>query len=246
MIRKQAYLRAVLLALALLIISACSALEAPDPAATLQANRLAYEAEATSIAQAAQAQATEINGTAVAAETIVAQGDLVNQQLLLTLRAVIPPTQQLVNEGDVATPGHVASPAPGGMVVATAPGANPDGGQASDGGGTLFTQVRTALTVRDSDGCADTLMDVFPADVQRIYITTRALNIRAGTVMRVQWTYEGDPAFSESFTVGQDDDDFCLWFYIEPMSIALSPGNWTVQLFQNEQPIDPLVSFRIG
>lgn len=246
MIRNYAKLRSILLAAVLLIVSACSAFEAPDPAATLQANRLAYEAEATSIAQAAQAQATQISGTAVAAETIVAQGDLINQQLLLTLRAVIPPTQQVVNEGEVVTPGHVASPAPGGVVAATTPGANPEAGQVSSDSSTLFTQVRTALSVRDSDGCADTLMDAFPADVQRIYITTRALNIRAGTVMSVQWTYEGEPAFSESFTVEQDDDDFCLWFFIEPTESVFSPGNWTVQLFENERPIEPLVSFTVG
>lgn len=246
MIRNRAYLRTTLLAVALLIASACGALEAPDPAATLQANRLAFETEATSIAQAAQAQATEISGTAVAAETIVAQGDLINQQLLLTLRAVIPPTQQIVNEGEVVTPGHVASPAPGGVVAAVTPGANPDAGQVSGDSSTLFTQVQTALTVRDSDGCADTLQDAFPADIGRIYITTRALNIRAGTVMRVQWTYEGDPAFTESFTVEQNDDDFCLWFFIEPTEIAFSPGNWTVQLFENERPIDPVVAFTIG
>jgi len=222
----------------------CSALSAPDPAATLQSNRAAIEAEGTSIAQAAQAQATEVRATVSAAETYVAQGEQINNQLLLTMRAVFPPTQQVVQDQGVITPGAAASPAPLGSLPQTTSGAPESSGGSTTS--TLFTQVGTALTVNDIDGCSLGVVTTFAADVQRIYVTTRALNIRSGTNMRVQWSYEGQPAFDESFSVGENDEDFCLWFFIEPTNVTFDAGNWSVQLYADDQAIEPLVSFTIG
>jgi len=227
-----------------LLGASCSALSSPDPAATLQANNAAIQAEGTSIAQAVQAQATEVRATVSAAETYVAQGEQINDQLLLTMRSVLPPTDQVVQNQGGFTPGHVASPAPPGSFGQATSLALGSTAQASSS--TLFTQVGTAETVRDSDGCADSLVSVFPADIQRIYVTARALNISAGTVMRVQWNYEGEPSFEETYTVSVNDDDFCLWFYIEPVADVFGAGNWSVQLFADDRPIDPAVSFTIG
>ncbi len=252
MFEKQAYslLSIALLAWLATLIVGCSALSSPDPAVTLQAGRADLELEATSIAQSAQAQATEVRATVSAGETLVAQGEAVNNQLLVTMRAVFPPTQQIVQNNGAVTPGSVASPAPPGMLgEAATPGAPVDGSNPVDpviNSNTPFTDVGTALTVRDADGCSMGLVTAFAADVQRIYVTTRALNIRAGTVMRVQWNYEGQPSFSESFTVAQDDDDFCLWFYIEPTNATFDAGTWSVQLFANESPINDPLTFTIG
>jgi hypothetical protein len=240
---KVKQLHSLLSLLTLMLVAACSAIAPADPAGTLQANQAAYALEGTSIAQAAQAQGTEVMATAAAAETHVSAAERVNQQLMLTLRAVVPPTQQLVNEGEAFTPGAAASPAPGGVVGAATP--LPPGGGAG-GSGTLFTQVGTALEVRDADGCAVELVSGFAADVQRIYVTTRALNVRSGTTMRVQWNYEGQPSFEETYTVPSDDDDFCLWFYIEPTGEVFGAGSWTVQLYADVTAIDPLVSFTVG
>ncbi len=253
MIGKQTNCRLPIVVLALLLMLlgvGCSALSAPDPAATVQANRAGLELEATSIAQAAQAQATEIRATVSAAETLVAAGEQINNQLLLTMRAVFPPTEQVVQNNGGATPGHVASPAPLGVLGEATPlpgaGATANPGDPQITSNTPFTDVGTALTVRDSDGCSNGLVTAFAADVPRIYVTTRALNIRAGTVMRVQWNYEGEPSYSESFTVAQDDDDFCLWFYIEPTSDVFGAGTWSVQLFANDSPVNDPLTFTIG
>jgi hypothetical protein len=230
----------------MLLISACSALAQEDPAATLRAEREGYIAEATQIADASLAQATYVIETAVAAATNIRQIEARNALLLETMRAAIPPTRQMVDNSGEFVPGLVASPAPSGGVAMPASGADVPAAVPASAGGSAFVDVATSTSVRASDGCADGVTSSFPAAVRRIYATTRATSISAGTVMRVQWTYQGAPAFSEQFTVSRNQTNYCLWFFIEPTAEVLSPGNWTVQLFANDQPIEPVVSFTIG
>jgi len=240
----------------LLAISACSALTPENPAATLQAQRQGFVDEATSIAQAAQVQGTQVQGTSVAAQTYVAQMDGRNQQLLATMAVVYPPTQALIENGGPSTPGQVPTPAPVGSFGGASTNAAPTQGGSNDAsaagtpgslGDMQFTQVGTASSVRDSDGCAVSLVYSFPADVKQIYITTRALKIKAGTEMRVEWYFEGQMTHNETYTAPRDDNDFCLWFSLEPTDSALSSGNWSVKLFANNQPTDPPeVDFTVG
>src|SRR3954463_9908209 len=98
-VRNRSFASGILGATLLLAVSACSALTPENPAATLQAQRQGFVDEATSIAQAAQVQGTQVMGTAVAAQTYVAQMDGRNQQLLATMQQVYPATQALVENG---------------------------------------------------------------------------------------------------------------------------------------------------
>ncbi len=256
MLRKENFAqRAIWLALVVISalgIGACSALNADNPAATLQAEREGYVAEATSIAQVAQVQGTQIMETAVAAQTYVAQTEGRNQRLLATLYVVLPPTQQIVNSSGAVTPGSMATQAPGGFAAPTQPAdSSTSGGSTTTGGGSLgdmqFTQVGTTSSVRDADGCAVSLENSFAANIQRIYITTRALNVQAGTQMHVEWDYEGQSTHTEDWTVPNSDDDFCLWLYIEPTADQFASGNWSVSLSANGVPVDPpTVNFTIG
>jgi hypothetical protein len=217
-----------------------------DPAATLQAQRSSLIDEATSIAQAAQVQGTQVMETAVAAQTYVALMEGRNRQLIATMQVAFPPTQAVVQNDGPSTPGQMATTAPlGSFEEATPPPQNASGSSGSLGD-TEFTQVLTASSVRDSDGCADVLSTSFPADVQQIYITTRALNVKAGTEMRVEWFYEGQMTFTEAYTIPVDDDDFCMWFYLAPTDTVLSSGSWSVTLLANNQAVAAPASFRVG
>ncbi len=247
----------LVLSVALLLVSACSALTPDNPAATLQAQRQGYFDEATSIAQAAQAQGTQVMGTAVAAQTYVAQTDGRNQQLVSTMQIVYPPTQALVVNGGTSTPGQMASPAPLGSVDngngATPPpvqnGNSTQDVSASNASlnGAQFTQVGTAASVRSTDGCADSLTNSFSADVKIIYVTTRGLNVKQGIQMRAEWYFEGQLTDSQNYTIPRDDSDFCMWFSITPTDVSLSSGNWSVKLFANNQPVNPPeVDFTVG
>jgi hypothetical protein len=239
-----AVMRALCALACVLLSSGCGALVQEDPAATLRAERAGYVTEATQIAEASIAQATHVIETAAAAATSIRQAEARNALLLETMRAAIPPTRQIVDNSGEFVPGSVASPAPAGGVALPVS----EGGAAApppvQGG--AFVDLATSTSVRASDGCADGVTSTFPASVRRIYVTARATSISAGTLMRVQWTYAGTPAFSEQFTVSRSQTNYCLWFFIEPTAEVLSPGNWTVQLFANEQPIEPVVSFTVG
>ncbi len=229
-----------------LIASACSALTPDNPAGTLQAQREGYVTEATSIAQAAQVQGTQVMGTALAAQTYVAQMEGRNQMLMSTMQVVFPPTQALIVNNGTSTPGQMATPLPPGALGETSMAPTQDAGGASVGSA-HFTQVGTASGVRQSDDCADTLVYAFPASVQKIYITARGLNVAQGTEMRAEWYFQGQLSFSESYTIPRDDTDFCLWLSITPTDVALSTGNWSVKLLANGQPVDPPeVDFTIG
>ncbi|MBK8025640.1 MAG: hypothetical protein IPK19_30680 [Chloroflexi bacterium] len=241
LLQRWVFLTAVTLAAA-----ACSALTPEDPAATLRAEREGYVAEATQIAANGLAAQTQVVETVAAAQGQLSQIEARNAALLLTLRAAVPATQQIVSDSGVVTPGQVATPAPPGSVGSAGGATQPAPGGNSVAGGTQFVDVATALTVRDSDGCADVIQSAFAADIQRIYVTARAFNITAGTTMRVEWLYLGEMTFTESFTVDVNDDDFCLWFYIEPTETVFSPGSWSVQLYANDQSIAPAATFTIG
>jgi len=200
------------------VLNACQAFTRPDTPATLRAQNAGYILEATAIAETAQAEGTRVQGTAIAASTVIARMDNINLQLRATARAIIPPTPLIAGGGFAGTP---------------------------SGDSTQFVEIGTATSVRDSDGCASGLQSQFPPDVQRIYVTARALNIRAGTLMGVEWRYQDQVAYQENFVVPVDDDNYCLWFNIDPIAIAFSPGNWEVRLYANEVPIEPEVNFTI-
>lgn len=231
-----------------MVVSACGALNPDDPAATLQSQRQGFVDEATSIAQAAEAQSTQVVSTVAAAQTYVALLEGRNRQLVATLQIAFPPTAAIVNNEGPGTPGQMATPAPLGAFEEATPAAS--SGDTANSGASLgdmqFTQVGTASGVRDSDGCASELTNSFASDVQRIYITARALNIQSGTEMRVEWYYEGQMTYTESFVVDNDDNDFCLWFFLAPTDVALSTGNWSVRLLANNQTIEPQVDFTVG
>jgi hypothetical protein len=159
------------------------------------------------MAQAQITEAVRVLSTVQADETHVAHQEGINQALVLTVRSGDPPT---VERG-----------------VGNAPGAANTPGT----GATQFTEIQTAASVRESDGCADAIQTQFSPGTQQIYLTARALNIRTGTRLDVEWRFEGELVWQENWTVLVDSADFCLWFYIDPATVSFSPGNWSVQLF---------------
>ena len=205
-----------------LILSACQVFRTEDTQATLQAQNNGYIAQATVIAQTQQALDTQVLATAEAAGTYVVEMESVNQQLLATVRAGDPPTVERL-------PGD----APG---AAGTPGVS---------GTQQIVEVTTTSQVRESDGCANGTQVEFSPDVAQIYVTARALNIRAGTRMDFEWFYEGTVVLQNSWTVPQDSADFCFWYAITPADVTFSPGNWSVRLYADGVAIEPAASFSI-
>ncbi len=220
-LRQQATLKLTVLLSLFIIVAACQVLRPEDVPATLQAQNAAYIAEATALAETHQAAAGQVLATAQAAESYVAQEESINQVLVATVRA-----------GDPTTVARAVGSAPG---AAGTPGA----------GETAFVEIQTAGSVRESDSCPASIQTEFPTNVQEIYVTARALNIRAGTRLDVEWRYEGELVWQENWTVPVDSDDFCFWFNIDPAVAALSPGNWSASLYADGVSIGAPATFSI-
>jgi hypothetical protein len=226
----------------LMLLSACQVLNRPDVPATLQAQNDGYIIEATMLAGTSQANQTTIEATSMAVGTLVADQNSINLQMLATIRAVIPPTPgRIVGNADGSVPGFIpAGPGDTGALITG------DGATTPVPTTIQFTNIGVASAVRRADGCAVSLLTQFPANTQRIYVTARALNIRAGTLMAVEWRRENQVVVQENWTVPQDATNFCLWFNMDSAAVQFTPGQWSVRLFANNQPIDPEVTFTIG
>ena len=220
-----------------------------DQRETLSAEVTQALGEVTAIAATLGVRATEVAGTAVSASTSVAMLDGVNQQLSVTMRAAIPPTDQVVYNSGPVTPG-LNAPLPGEWTPTPPPGTTsvPGAGAATPPADSpnQLTAVGPALSVRESDGCAVALQSAFPASTSRIYATTRILNARSGTSIQATWSTNGQVAFSNTpYTIPSDDPDFCVWFYIEPADVTFAPGEWSLQFLVNGQPSGMSASFSL-
>lgn len=234
---------------AALLLGGCGALSGADQQGTLAVELSQFQGESTAIAQTLQARSTDVAATVVWAATSAFQLDGVNQQLAVTMRAAIPPTQQIVSADGPVTPGMNAplpgewtpTPVPGAAVSTPAPNIT-----APSGGANQLTEVGPALAVRDSDGCAAGIQTTISASSTRIYATTRILNATAGTSVQASWSNEGIVVFSNnSYTLPADEADFCVWFYIEPADVSFTPGAWSLQFLINGSPAGNPASFTL-
>jgi hypothetical protein len=226
-----------LLVLVLLCMTGCGALNSTDTRGTLAAEATAFVDESTQIALSINQRATQVAATAAIARTDAAFIDGVNVQLAATMRAAIPPTQQIIANSGPITPGMMAT-------LDTPRTADPNVPTADPAAVNQLTQVGVALAVREADGCAASLQSSVSATAPRIYATTRILNAAGGTAISASWSSAGQVVYSNSaYQIPQDDDDFCLWFYIEPTDVTFSPGDWQVQFLVNNQPVGAPAAF---
>lgn len=205
--------------LSLLLTTGCEAFNRPDVPATFQAESLAYVAEATAIAQTAQVNARNVELTAQAAETKVAEILVMNTVLLATVRAG-DPVREVVAD-----------------TIATPVGLDPNR--------RWFVKTGTSERVRASDGCVEDPHINFSVDARQIYATVRAFNIQSGTLMSAQWYYEGNEVWRDSWTVPQNSSDLCIWFDIQPSYIEFRPGNWSVRLFADGFQLEDPMAFAL-
>ncbi len=231
---------ACLAVLVLIVLSGCSAIQPANTSGTLNAQNSGFVAEATHLAATAAARTTEVWLTAIWSGTYVYTHDQINLKLLATVRANEPPTQQVIAINPTGPVG-VSGPVTIGAPEAPVGGATVPAGPPVDATGMQFTDNVTTSAVRESDGCAVGSQNSFPTSTARIYVVTRALNIRAGTQMGVEWRQGGQAVDSKSYAIPQDQASLCVWFYID----SFTPGDWSVQLSANSQPIGSPLAFTV-
>lgn len=233
----------------LLVLAGCKAFNAPDVPATLHAENTAYIAEATILADTYQTEQAAIQATAQIAGTTIAQANSINRQLVATARAVIPPTaaRQVGSGPIVGATGVVVTAAGNDAGNRNAPvppaGSNLSVDVTAAPNAPQFTDTGVTTNKRDSDGCAQGFETQIPATVSEIYVITKAVNVTAGTVMDVEWRNNGEVVGQSSWTVPNDQTNFCIWFYLDSASVTFAPGNWSVILMANQQPVAGEIPF---
>jgi hypothetical protein len=231
-----------LLLLIILVVTGCAGLSgSSQPIVDMPAQVTAFANEMTQIPITLSAQSTQVAATVAAAETYVADRRAVNVQIVGTLRAAMPATQQIVQAGDPNLSFGTILPPEGNPVGGTGAATPPPAAS----GLIQFSPLQLATAVRESDACAETVVNTIESNATIMYVTTRAANMRAGTEMSAEWSYGGQVVYTWSFTVDVDDDDFCLWFGITPQDAPFTPGDWSVRILANGAPIGAVLKFQI-
>jgi hypothetical protein len=209
-----------------------------DIPATLEAEQMAFATEAADINATLQYQRAAAVVTVQAAETQASELTDLNRVLLATVRVGERPTQgripAIMDESSLERPQSLMDD----MDIE-------DGteGVTASMGDMQITQIATANSVRESDGCASSVQSQFPADVSQVYLTAVARNLQAGTAFTVEWRFEDQIQDRSDWVAPNNVDSLCIWFFTEG---PLQPGNWSARLYVNGAPIEPATSFLIG
>jgi hypothetical protein len=80
--------------------------------------------------------------------------------------------------------------------------------------------------------------DEFNASQDYIYVVAEARRIEQGTSMFARWMRDGQP-FEDSSEVVADQDyqDTYVEFHLENLQASMEPGDYSVQLFVNGNPV---------
>lgn len=231
-------LKKLILGLSFLLLCGCQALKSEDTPATLAAQNVAYGTEIAQIDANSAIERTRIQQTVAVQGTQVVILNGVNEQLLSTLSMLVTPTPLLLGE---------SAPDDQGIVVQRS-----SDGTFSGSGGTIpnnpnspYTLTGVSTQVRQDDGCIQNPQNSFTSDTSRIYGTMVANNLQAGTLIEANWYQAEQIVVNQRWTVDQNYDQLCIWFYIEPADVAFTPGSWSVQMSADGQPVSGTIGFTI-
>ena len=215
-------MRYVLIILTLLLLAACQSLAVDEESSNLAVELEAYGTQAASLRDQMQIDRTAIASTIEVGGTQIAAFTDYNSLLRSTLQAGIPATATL-------DPATFNSQGP--MSLNTFD---------LSSGEMRFVQVGTAGQITPNDRCFVSHQNFFDTmNTSVIYMTALALNLRAGTVVRVDWQYGGEVVYTNGWTAPQSMDGQCVAIELRPDNAAFAPGNWTATMYIDGEAIDP-------
>jgi hypothetical protein len=215
-------MRFVWMLLAMMLLASCQSFAGNEEDIAYEAELEAFGTEAAFLRDQMQIDRTAIAATVQVGGTQVVAFTEYNMQLAATIQSGITPT---------ATLGSFDMTLGGAMSV--------DMFDLSSGE-MRFVQVGTTSQINPDDGCFVSRQNFFDNDMTFvIYMTALALNLQAGTVVRVDWQYGGEVVYSNAWTAPQSLDGQCIALEIRPSNAPFLPGNWTATMVINGEPIDP-------
>jgi hypothetical protein len=116
------------------------------------------------------------------------------------------------------------------VVVAQTPGASvsteASGAQSN---AFSFAEVATAKGVDNATGCAVNKSSTFALTDARIWLVADVRNYKGGTNFVAKWSL-GDINREFSWTIPKGGEQVCVNFYIEPKTLGLKAGSYSVVL----------------
>jgi hypothetical protein len=204
------------------LLTSCQSFAAGEENLVLESELEAYATEAAELRNQMQADRTAIAETIVFGGTRVEAFTDYNAHLAATVQSGIIPTATLANLDFDAQ-----GPMPIDMFDLSS-------------GEMRFVQVGTAGQITPNDRCFVSHQNFFDAEMTSvIYMTALALNLRAGTVVRVDWQNGSEIVYSNAWTAPQSQDGQCVALELRPSNAPFIPGNWTATMYINGEPIDP-------
>lgn len=222
-------MRYVLIILTSIVIAGCQSLEVDEEHHDLAAELEAYGTQAASLRDQMQLERTAVAVTVEFGGTQIAAYTDYNVRLMATLQSGIVPTATL-DPADFNAQGPLSL-------------------NTFDlsSGEMRFVEIGTAGQITPNDRCFVTHQKFFDAATTSvIYMTALALNLRAGTVVRVDWQYGGEVVYSNGWTAPQSLDGQCVAIELHPDNAPFAIGNWTATMYIDGEAIDPAPFTIIG
>jgi len=94
--------------------------------------------------------------------------------------------------------------------------------------GFAFVEVVTARKI-DTDGCAASAISTFTTTDSRIYVVADVRNFKSGTNFTAKWV-GNNLNREDSWKARSGSSRLCIYFYIEPKTLELQAGSYTVTL----------------
>jgi hypothetical protein len=100
-----------------------------------------------------------------------------------------------------------------------------------------LTDPRTGTQVGANSDCVENPQTTFTPDTAEIYISVRVENAPAGTEFTSRWLLNGDEIITHTYTPDFPIDGRCIWFFVDQSEITFTPGNWSIEMRINGQPV---------
>jgi hypothetical protein len=95
---------------------------------------------------------------------------------------------------------------------------------------TAFSLAQVVTTKdQDSNGCAVGQSNVFSVNDAEIWVIADVRNYKNGTEFTAKWSGENFN-HEDSWTISQNGEQICVHFYIEPSTLEMAPGGYTVTM----------------
>ena len=212
-------IRSIVFLVTSILLTACQTV-GEDVSATVTAGDALLATEDARMIAESRRGAVEAAGTVAIGQTRIAELYSVNDQLFATVSAGSTPTVALIV-------GQAPIDGSSDMVMET--------------GDRLFTQSGISTVVSSVDGCVIEPRGSFSqSELEQVYATAQVINASGSLNMRADWFHEGQLITQTSWPMEPTTSPFCFWSVIDRNDTDFPTGNYTVQMYLDNIPLNDL------